>query len=240
MIDVAFDFRSDTPAGKDPDTYSRMLRNYHRRLWSKPLPGGVPFELTENRRGVYLYHGSGVGEHFLSSDGAIPTFWKEAGLRSVFAEIRMELEVFQREAYTIGGMIVFPSNKINGKMTINGARGFCRQIRDRFDLTVECIRRHYLLEPSPLQDVLARYATFFALFGDFRGYAQHFLLQDLVAGDFAAIRFFAPFDNFGSPPIPDSRDSYLSYRDAAMKFIAARGRRMQAYFDRPASSSPAG
>ncbi len=235
MIDIAFDFRSDTPAGKDPDTHSRTLRDYHRRLWSKPLPGGVPFELSEHRRRGCLYHSSAVGEHLLSSDGAIPTFWKEKSLKRVFAEIPMELKTFQREAYTIGGMIVFPGRKVNGKMTINGARGFCRQIRDRFDLTLECIRRHYLQEPSPLQDVLARYSSFFALFGDFRGYAEHFLLQDLVTEDFAAVRYFAPFDNFDTSPIPGSKQSYLSYRDAAMTFIAARGRRMQTDVDRHAS-----
>ena len=234
-IDISLDFRSDTPAGKDPDAYSRTLRNYHRRLWSKPLPGGAPFELTDSRPGAYLYHRSALGEHYLSSDGAIPTFWKEPSLKPVFAEIPMELETFQREAYTIGGMIVFPSKQVDGKMTINGARGFCRQIRDRFDLTVECIRRHYLQEPSPLQAVLARYASFFALFGDFRGYTEHFLLQDLVTDDFAAVRYFAPFDNFGAPPIPSSKNSYLSYREAAMMFIAARGRRVLTYVDRPAA-----
>jgi integrase len=42
MIDTTFDFRSDTPPGLDPDTYSPTLRRYHRLLWSKPLPSGVP------------------------------------------------------------------------------------------------------------------------------------------------------------------------------------------------------
>jgi len=36
----------------------------------------------------------------------------------------------------IGGMIVFPGNRIDGKMTINGARGCYRKISDRFDLTL--------------------------------------------------------------------------------------------------------
>ena len=45
-------------------------------------------------------------------------------------------------------------------------------IRDRFDLTLECIRRHYLDEPSPLSATLARYADFFGLFGDFAGYVR--------------------------------------------------------------------
>jgi hypothetical protein len=43
-IDVAFDVRDDTPPGKDPDAYSPTLRKYHRWLWNKSLPSGVPFE----------------------------------------------------------------------------------------------------------------------------------------------------------------------------------------------------
>ena len=86
-----------------------------------------------------------------------------------------------RIGYTIGGMMLFPGNRVGGKMTINGARGFHPRIKDRFDLTVECIRRHYRDEPSPLSDTLARYADFFGLFGDFQGYVEYFLLQDLVS-----------------------------------------------------------
>ena len=36
-----------------------------------------------------------------------------------------------------GGMMVFPGNRIDGKQTINGARGFNRKIADGFDLTLE-------------------------------------------------------------------------------------------------------
>jgi hypothetical protein len=39
-IDIAFDFRTDSD-GKDPDTHSPTLRQYHKRLWSKALPRGL-------------------------------------------------------------------------------------------------------------------------------------------------------------------------------------------------------
>ena len=55
----------------------------------------------------------------------------------------LENEAFRTIAYTIGAMMVFPGNRIDGKMTINQARGCHPRIRDRFDLTVECIRLHY-------------------------------------------------------------------------------------------------
>ena len=58
-IDIAFDFRTDA-GGRDPDTHSPTLRRYHRLLWSKPLPSGASFDLSEHR-GVYLHHRSELG-----------------------------------------------------------------------------------------------------------------------------------------------------------------------------------
>jgi hypothetical protein len=137
-----------------------------------------------------------------------------------------ERDEFNRICYTIGGMMVFPGNRVDGKMTINGRRGFHPRIKDRFDLTVECIRRHYGNESSPLSDTLARYADFFRLFGDFRGYVAFFLLQDLVTEDCSAVRFFAPFEDFNTSPLPGSLDAYLAYRQLAVGFIEARNRRI--------------
>ena len=137
---------------------------------------------------------SGLGEFFLTSDAVVPSFTREVRLVDIVKQIpREELDEFNRIGYTIGGMMLFPGNRVGRKMTINGARGFHPRIKDRFDLTVECIRRHYVGEPSPLSDTLARYADFFGLFGDFRGYVDFFLLQDMVTEDNSAVRFFMPF-----------------------------------------------
>ena len=54
-IDVKFNFYSDTPSGKDPDSYSPTLRRYHQILWSKPLKSGIIFKLNKNTRKV-LHH----------------------------------------------------------------------------------------------------------------------------------------------------------------------------------------
>lgn len=123
--------------------------------------------------------------------------------------------------------MLFPGNRVGRKMTINGARGFHPRIKDRFDLTVECIRRHYRNDWSPLSDPLKRYADFFALFGDFRGYVEFFLLQDLVTEDCSAVKFFTPFEDFStSPPLPASIDYYQAYRQLAIEFIEARNCRI--------------
>ncbi|MEI8374990.1 MAG: hypothetical protein WCJ35_19370 [Planctomycetota bacterium] len=227
FIDITFDFRTDTPPGKDPDALSPTLRSYHKFLWSKPLPNGVLFKLNDTKNKVYLYHQSHLGEFFLSSDSAIHTFSKWKKLAHIIDQLQDgEAEVFRSLSYTMGGMIIFPANKIEGKNTINGARGFHPLIRDRIDLTLECIRRYYNNEISPLTDTLIRYADFFALFGNFKGYIEFFLLQDLVTKDVSAIKFFMPFDDFKSPVVPKTLDEYLSYKYLTIKFVNKRNQRI--------------
>lgn len=226
-MDVTFDFRSDTPPGKDPDAFSPALHRYHQTLWSRPLPSGIRFDLQDARPTGYLHHRSDLGEFLLSSDSVIPSFRKEASLLSTFARIPAEEQAtFVGVTYTIGGMMVFPSNVVDRRMTINGARGFHPRIKDRFDLTVECIRLHYQCERSPLSDTLSRYKSFFDLFENFRGYVDFFLLQDIVIDDYSAVRFHAPFAGFDKSPLPADLDAYLSYRQLVTQFIEARNKRI--------------
>jgi hypothetical protein len=225
-LDTTFDLRTDA-GGKDPDQHSATLRRYHRLLWSKPLPSGASFDLDDSSPGVYLHHKSALGEFVLGSDSVVPSFtrWKSmAALMSGFPE--EEHEAFRTAGYTIGGMMVFPSNRVDGKATLNGARGFNRRIADRMDLTLECIRRHYRGEDHPLAEAVERYADFFTLFGDFRGYVDHFLLQDIV--DDEEVRFFTPFDEFRSPSVPENAEAYREYRRLSIEWIDARNRRIAA------------
>lgn len=227
-LDTTFDFRTDA-GGKDPDTHSLTLRRYHKALWSKPLPGGAPFDLDDTRRDAYLYHRSELGEFWLASDSVIATFTRYIALGAIVGQFSdEENEAFRTLAYTVGGMMVFPGDKRDGKLTINGARGFSRKIADRADLTLECIRRHYLGEPSPLGETLARYGDFFALFDDFAGYVDFFLLQDLVEPGYARVRFFMPFDDFRTPSVPRDLDTFREYRRRNIEFVEARNRRIDA------------
>lgn len=226
-IDVNFDFRTDTPPGKDPDALSPTLRSYHKLLWSKPLPSGAHFGLDDSKDNVYLYHQSELGEFFLSSDSAIHTFSRWASMAHIINQLSEgEAEAFRSLGYTMGGMIIFPANRVDGKITINGARGFNPLIKDRIDLTLECIRRYYNNEASPLTEVLTRYADFFGLFGNFQGYVEFFLLQDLVAKDFSKIEFFMPFEDFKTPAVPKTLEAYLSYKEVTIKFINERNQRI--------------
>lgn len=223
QIDIAYDFRRDTPPGKDPDTHSPTLRRYHKLLWSKPLPNGVMLDLDDTTRGHYLLHHSDeLGEFSLSSDAVVASF----RYVPMVQDEPEQLKEFMHIGYTMGGMMLWPGNQIDGRMGINQTRGFHPRIRDQFDLTVECIRRHYLGEQSPMKDCLARYADFFDLFRDFRGFVEYFLLQDAVTVDCEAVIFSAPFDNFTTARIPKTMDEYREYRQRAITFIEARNRRI--------------
>lgn len=148
-IDTTFDFQSDTPSGEDPDSDSPTLRRYHKFLWSKRLPGGAFFDLVDTEPKAYLYHSSELGKFRLSSDSLIPSYSrvKNRQIASIVGQVGPEkVESFRNIGYTIGGMLVFPSNQVNRKNTINQACGMNAQIRDRFDLTLECIRWFYLGE----------------------------------------------------------------------------------------------
>lgn len=228
VIDTGFDFRLDA-GGKDPDSHSPTLRRYHQLLWSKPLPGGSEFNLSDTKPGIYLHHESDLGEFFLSSDSVMQTFIRWPRLHGVTRLLSdAELEEFFTLGYTIGGMMIFPGTQIDRKWTINQARGCLRSISDRFDLTVESIRRHYAGEASPLSDTLHRYHDFFGLFADFRGYVEFFLLDDLVDSELR-VRFFMPFDGFQLPAVPNEVETYREFRERSMDFIEARNARIGAF-----------
>ena len=73
---------------------------------------------------MYLHHRSGLGEFWLSSDSVMQTFIRWWKMRAIIGQMaESENEEFMTIGYTIGGMMLFPGNRIEGKMTINGARG---------------------------------------------------------------------------------------------------------------------
>lgn len=55
---------------------------------------------------------------------------------------------------------------------------------------------------SPLDAVLVRHRDFFGLLGDFRGYVDHFHLNDFVSDDYRVVIFVKRFDDFAGDPLP--------------------------------------
>ena len=225
-IDIHFDVYSDTPKGKDPDTNSPTLRKFHRKLWSKDLPSGKSFDLDLTVPKL-LHHKSDLGEFTLSSDSICHTYSTTKKMKDIVDQVATtEINHFFKTASTIGGYIIFPANRIDNKMTINAARGINAKIKDRFDLTLECIRRYYISEQSPLGKTLQRYSPFFNLFENFKGYVDFFLLNDLVNAEYSTIRYFIPFDNFCSNPFPKDIQEYKLYKKNMIDFVSARNQRI--------------
>ena len=228
IIDTNFNFYSDTPKGKDPDSFSPTLRKYHKLLWSKSLPGNKIFTLNDNRTNSYLYHKSELGEFHLSSDAITHTYSNFRNMSNIISQIPdKKIKDFYSLCSTIGAYIIFPSNRIDNKMTINGSRGLNKYIKDRFDLTLECIRRYYLEEVSPLSETLDRYSGFFSLFENFEGYINFFLLQDIANKD--SVNFFLTFDNFERSPLPNNVFEYETYKNNVSNFVRQRNKRILSY-----------
>jgi hypothetical protein len=227
MIDISFNMYSDAKGG-DPDATSPILRAYHKRLWSKPLPSGDLFDLRDDKPGYYLYHNSALGDFSVGSDAITHSYKNQIKKKWLTTQIPKEVQELFDLGSTIGAYLIFPNNKVDRKHTINQARGILRLIDDRFDLTLECIRRFYISKPSPLEDVLRRYASFFQLFETFKGYVEFFLLNDLVdeRGD---VKFYLPFDEFQASPQFKDVDDYLVYKKRVESFIESRNRRIEDY-----------
>jgi hypothetical protein len=229
-FDPAFDFRSEVRSWEDADAASPTLRAYHKLLWSKALPSGDRFDLDDTTPNAYLHHRSARGEFYLTSDSMQTwTKWTRKRIVDVIAPIpESHRKQFRALAGQMGGRTLFPV-KGDGTPTINVVRGRNGKMADRFDLTLECIRLHYLRDNNPLAKVLALYEDFFDLFEDFRGYTDFFLLQDLVADDSSAVRFFLPFDDFDGSPFPSTEEAYQDYRRNVTRFVESRNRRMSEY-----------
>ena len=225
LVDIAYDVRTDTPPGKDPDRFSKTLRRYHWLLWNKPLPNG-DFLFAPGATDRELRYTLGDSEFSLAPDCMHNTFrhWKRL-LPITQLVPETDADVNDRMSFTIGNSIIFPGHRIDGNSTINGARGLHHQIRDRFDLTLECIRRHYLHEPHPLERTLGAYQSFFQRFVSFRGYVCFFLLDDLVDTN-DQVRFLLPWSGFDEPPVPTSVEGYKSYYLGLLTVISARNARI--------------
>jgi len=225
LIDITYDMRSDVPKGSDPDKYSKTLKSYHKKLWSKELPNGKYFDLHDDQANSYLYHNSDLGEFYLSSDTITHEYSSMKKMDHVLEQIpKKDVTEFFNLWYTIWGFILFPGKKINNKRTLNQARGCHVKIADRMDLTLECIRLYYLWEDSPLWETIRRYWDFFDLFESFEGYCEHFLLQDLISKDWS-VKFYIPHNGFEFSAFP-TVDNYMEYKNNNMEFLAKRNERI--------------
>lgn len=245
VFDTSFDYKTDMPAKTNPDADrdSPRLRLDHELLWTKELPSGVSFapSVSAARWNEYLiFTDANEARHCYGSDAITSSYttWakpkskpKSKALVDAIAGLDNEERArYLNPPYTIGSAMIWPL-RTKDLPTMNTGRGLRMKVADRMDLTLECIRRHYTEEPgSPLADVTNAYEDFFELFGrrkqGFTGFVDFFHLQDLVTPDYEEVRFYLPFDNFKRSGTPATKDEYVTYREATLKFIEQRNRRM--------------
>ena len=228
QVDTSFDFRCESN-GKDPDAYSPTLRSYHRFLWSKQLPIGENLEIEEiNSALIYRFNMQTLK---FGSDSISNSYIGTKRITHLVGQItQTEFEEFRDKGSTIGGYLIFPSEREGGRMTINGARGFNTKIADRFDLTLECIRLHYLRLQHPLESTFGSPINnfFFSLFRDFKGYVDFFLLQDMTDSKYEKVNFFTQIENpFINSPIPETAAEFREYKAATLEFVRRRNQRIK-------------
>lgn len=242
MINVSFDFTSDSPnywdhfwennggmgaGNSDPDSASKTLQQYHRILWSRSLPNGEVMDLR-----------CGIGEKYLTwkdfcfgSDSIIVSFRYQKNrelldaVAKAISDYKVFMEDFIHQGYTIGGMIIFPKHL----ESINQKKGIDRLICDRWDLTLECIRRYYQGEDSPLYQTLKKDKAFFNLFVDFKGYVDYFFLQDCVSEDYSHVKIWLGKGDFSESPLPQTVEQYLAWIDAEKDFLKKRNNRIEKF-----------
>ena len=237
VFDVSFDFTNDTPGfwkgywdhemGKsfcDPDALSPTLKQYHKILWSKQLPNGDYMELQNGTGSQYL-----TWKGFCFGSDSITASFRYEQYKQMIKDVMLFVgdykrffEYYTRSSYTIGGEIIFPKRK----GSINQSRGCNAYIKDRFDLTLECIRKYYNNEYSPLYKTLLNNKDFFDLFVDFRGYVDFFYLQDMVSSDYSSVRFWLGDGEFRTFPLPQDVEEYLLWMNNQLDFVRERNARI--------------
>ena len=243
-IDVNFDFTNDTTgywsnywgndyifgrSNVDPDLSCKTLFIFHEQLYSRRLPNGDNLVINYSKDKNCL-----VGNGIRFGNDSIATSFRSSRYANLIGAVASEIDDFKsyienyvHKSYTLGGEIIFP--KMVG--SINQMRGCNPYIRDRWDLTLECIRRYYKNEESPLFTTLKNNDGFFKLFVDFKGYVDYFFLQDYVSEDYNEVKFLIETNCFETDPVPKNVQEYCTWIDKTIELIARRNKRIKDYLE---------
>ncbi len=150
-------------------------------------------------------------------------------------QLKNFIYLYLKKANTIGGFVVFPKHDKN----INGRRGISAKIRDRFDLTLECIKRGYekIFDENdlnnPLADVLKADQEFFKMFESFDNYINFFCLNSWIEdGHVLSLIDNQHLDNWdfnNGEPLP-TKDNWWTFYKNIMSRLDARNKAIQDLF----------
>ena len=205
----------------DPDQKSKKLYRLHEFLCNLQ---GLKMSISENNYCELVTDDKKIR---LSSDSIMSIYWHWSGkgypyknmqeiIEKISSELQRENEYnkhdnpikefiksYLQKANTIGGFVVFPKHYLP---TVNTERGRSGKIRDRFDLTLECIRRAYQYgdfyceDDNPLFGLPEEDKEFFRMFGSFENYIRFFCLDDWVDKKYTAVRDL--MSENGEKPLP--------------------------------------
>ena len=147
---------------------------------------------------------------------------------------------YLQKANTIGGFVLFPRHP----SSINSMRGCNSKIRDRFDLTLECIRRAYQEnifdneEINPLLGISSEDKKFFRMFGSFENYAKFFCLDESYddkhnwvneTGQVLNLFDNQPLDNwdFNKSEVLPTADNWWTFYRNIMDRLEARNKQIE-------------
>ena len=213
----------------DPDSQSKKLQEYHLLVWNKRIFNNELQARSDINGNLYFSY----KELNLSSDSIINSYRYKSLVFNLKEEMKKKGENYKsfqeeyiKKSYNIGGMIIFPKHP----NSLNQKRGMHNKIRDRFDLTLECIRRYYEQSKNynPLQDVLQADEKYYNFFGSFKGFIDTFFLQDWV-DKYYRVKFMLDFDNFQTSPLPQNYDEYMILHDKQLELVQKRNCRIDKF-----------
>ena len=112
---------------------------------------------------------------------------------------------------------------------MNQNKGTNTLVSDRWDLTLECIRRYYSGEDSPLYNTIVKDKKFYDLFVDFKGYVDFFFLQDSVSDDYSSVDIWCGSSDFSTSGLPKTIEDYFEFIDKEFVFLKNRNQRIEEY-----------
>lgn len=224
---------------RDPDKYSKELGQAHCELWSGRGKLGVltwnplnRLTATTNSGVELILTPDSITNGFIDSERTIGDKKEKELIKEYGDGVQKLINKYVNTDYTIGSSIVFPIS-INGekiRWTMNIARGLNYKVHDRFDYTLECIKRFYEGNiDNPLQSALERSRKFFEIFTSFEDYVHFFFLDDLIDEN-GNVKSFTDIVDFSSP-FPMTKEEYIKYLTKTMEFVEKRNTRISNWIE---------